>query len=81
MPEAEIRTQRLVIVDARGRDRVVVEAGPGHASVLVRAPAADGRGTTGVELYVVDPIEPDGAEVGLALIVHGDVVGGVRRLL
>jgi hypothetical protein len=74
----ELRTRRLVIVDADGADRIVLEAGPTHGSVLVRA--AGGDGTVGVELYAVDPIEADGPEVGLALVVDGDVVGGLHLL-
>lgn len=77
--EAEIRTRRLVIIGPDGRDRVVIEAGPHHGSVLVRAVTA-GTGTTGVELYAVDPIDADGPEIGLALVLDGEEVGSVRWL-
>jgi hypothetical protein len=72
----EVRTRRVVVVDARGRPRIVVAAEPGVASVRVDAAGGD----PSVELYAVDPIAADGAEVGVALVVDGDVVAGLHVL-
>jgi hypothetical protein len=71
----EVRTRRVVVVDAVGRPRVVLAAGPGLGSVRVDAEGGD----PSVELYAVDGIEADGPEVGLALVVAGDVVRTFRR--
>jgi len=71
----EVRTRRVVVVDASGRPRVVLDAPSGHASVRVDAEGGD----PSVELYAVDAIEADGPEVGLALVVDGDVVRTFRR--
>ena len=74
--EAEVRTRRVVVVDAHGRPRIVLAAEPGVASVRVDAAGGD----PSVELYAVDPVGADGAEVGVALVVGGDVVGGLHVL-
>jgi len=71
----EVRTRRVVVVDASGRPRVVLDVAPGHAAVRVDAEGGD----PSVELYAVDAIEADGPEVGLALVVDGDVVRTFRR--
>ncbi len=75
---AEVRTERLVVVDGSGVDRVVLEAGSRHGSVLVRAATARGEPTTGIELYVVDALDGDGPEVGVAVVANGDVVAGLH---
>jgi hypothetical protein len=69
----EVRTRRVVVVDAAGRPRIVLSADPGVGSVRVDAEGGD----PSVELYAVDAIDADGPEVGIALVVGGDVV---RRL-
>jgi len=73
----EVRTRRVVVVDGAGRPRVVLSADPGVASVRVDAGGAD----PSVELYAVDAIDADGAEVGIALVVEGDVVASFHRLV
>jgi hypothetical protein len=71
----EVRTRRLVVVDSAGRPRVVLSADPGVGSVRVDAEGGD----PSVELYAVDAIEADGPEVGLALVVRGEVVTSIRH--
>jgi hypothetical protein len=71
----EVRTRRVVVVDAAGRPRVVLSADPGVGSVRVDAAGGD----PSVELYAVDAIEADGPEVGLALVADGEVVTSVRH--
>jgi hypothetical protein len=75
---AELRARRIVLVDEAGVERIVLEAGPRHGSIQVRP--APGQAHTAVELYAVDAIEADGPEIGLALVVDGDVVDGLRVL-
>ncbi len=74
MPEQpvsdEVRTRRLVVVDEAGRPRVTVTVERGAASVRVDAAGGD----PSAELFAVDPVDADGAEVGLALVRGGDVV-------
>jgi len=70
----EVRARRLVVVDESGEERVVVSARVGHASVLVRSAGTGPPATTGAELYAVDPLDGDGAEVGLAVVVGGEVL-------
>lgn len=73
----EVRTRRVVVVDGAGRPRVVLSADPGVASVRVDADGAD----PSIELYAVDAIDADGPEVGVALVVEGDVVASFHRLV
>jgi len=73
----EVRTRRVVVVDGAGRPRVVLSADPGVASVRVDADGAD----PSIELYAVDAIDGDGPEVGVALVVEGDVVASFHRLV
>lgn len=70
----EVRTRRVVVVDAAGRPRIVLSADPGVSSVRVDAEGGD----PSVELYAVDAVEADGPEVGLALVADGDVVTSIR---
>jgi hypothetical protein len=70
----EVRTRRVVIVDEHGRPRVTLSVDRGTASVRVDAPGGD----PSAELFAVGPVEADGPEAGLALVVHGDVVTVVR---
>ncbi len=71
----EVRTRRVVVVDAAGRPRVVLSADPGVGSVRVDAEGGD----PSVELYAVDALDADGPEVGLALVVDGEVVTSIRH--
>lgn len=73
----EVRTRRVVVVDAGGRPRVVLSADPGVGSVRLD----DAGGTASVELYAVDPLEGDGPEVGVVLVVDGDVVRSLHQLV
>ena len=66
----EVRTRRLVVVDAHGRPRITVTVERGAASVRVDAPGGD----PSIELYALDPVDADGAEAGLALVRGGDAV-------
>ena len=73
----EVRTRRLVVVDGAGRPRVVLSADPGVASVRVDAAGAD----PSIELYAVDAIDADGPEVGVAIVVDGDVLAVLPPLV
>lgn len=73
----EVRTRRVVVVDAADRPRVVLSADPGVGSVRLD----DRGGTASVELYAVDALDGDGPEVGLALVVDGEVVRWVSELV
>lgn len=73
----ETRTRRLVVVDGAGRPRVVLSADPGVASVRVDAEGGD----PSVELYAVDAIDADGAEIGVAIVVDGDVLQSFHQLV
>lgn len=73
----EVHTRRVVVIDGAGRPRVVLSADPGVASVRVDAEGAD----PSIELYAVDAIDADGPEVGVALVVEGDVVASFHRLV
>lgn len=73
----EVRTRRVIVVDAVGRPRITLTADPGVGSVRVDAAGGD----PSVELYAVDAVDGDGPEVGLALVVDGDVVGTLRVLV
>ena len=75
--QLEVRTRSVVVVDAVGRPRVVLAAGPGLGSVRVDADGGD----PSVELYAVDAIEADGPEVGVVLVAGGDVVRDLHLLL
>jgi hypothetical protein len=70
----EVRTRRVVVVDAAGRPRITLAVDRGTASVRVDAPGGD----PSAEVFAVGPIGADGPEVGLALVVGGDVVTVVR---
>jgi hypothetical protein len=70
----EVRTRRVVVVDAAGRPRITLAVDRGAASVRVDAPGGD----PSAEVFAVEPVEADGPEVGLALVVGGDVVTVVR---
>lgn len=69
----EVRTGRVVIVGDDGHARVVLDAHDkyGHVTVFASSPGPD---ATCVELHVTDPVDGDGAEVGLSLIDAGDTV-------
>jgi hypothetical protein len=75
----ELRTSRVVVVAPDGRDRIRLETATDHGSIMVLA-RSDGVDSTGAELFAVDDLDGDGPEVGLALIVKGDVVRHVRVL-
>jgi hypothetical protein len=71
--EEQVRTRRVVVVDDAGRERIVLAAHGrfGHVTVVA---ASAGDDTTAVELFATDPVDGDGAEVGVAVIDEGDVV-------
>ncbi len=73
----EVRTRRVVVVDAGGQPRVVLSADPGVGSVRLD----DADGTASVELYAVDPLAGDGPEVGIVLVVDGNVVRSLHHLV
>lgn len=73
----EVRTRRLVVVDSSGRPRVTVAAEPGSGSVRVDAEGGD----PSVELYAVDALDGDGPEIGVVLVVGGDVERRISILL
>ena len=73
----EVRTRRVVVVDEAGRPRITIGVERGAASVRVDAAG----GNPSVEVYAVDALEGDGPEVGLALVVDGDVVTDLHLLV
>jgi hypothetical protein len=75
----EVRSRRVVVVGDDGFPRVEITARGafGHVSVHGRT---QGPSSTCVELFANDPADSDGAEVGLALSVDGDVVATLHVL-
>jgi hypothetical protein len=69
----QLRTRRVVVVGEDGHERVVLGAHDQFGHVTVFA-ASSKRDTTCAELFVTDPVDGDGAEIGLALIEAGDTV-------
>jgi hypothetical protein len=69
----EIRSRRVVVVEADGFERIVLGAREqyGHVAVLSRAPTG---ASTSAELFAHDPVDADGANVGVALTDRGEVV-------
>jgi hypothetical protein len=70
----ELRTQRIVVTEADGFERVVIAGAGTHGEVTVAARTATGDATA-VELYAHDPSGGDAVSVGVALIDLGDVAG------
>ncbi|MCB1040021.1 MAG: hypothetical protein KDA94_10920 [Acidimicrobiales bacterium] len=68
----ELRTNRVVVVDDDGVERVVLAAVRRTGSVLVKVEAEQGR-TTGLELYASHPTHKQ-PTVGLVEVSDGDVV-------
>lgn len=73
---AEVRTGRLVVVEADGFERVVVD-GAGHFGALTLRARGQDDGSVAVEVFAADAHEGDRAHVGLALLDGGDVVAAV----
>jgi hypothetical protein len=78
----EVRSARVVVVDADGFERIVADADAAHGALTVRARTGAQRSTT-VELYADDPVDADSARAGVALGHEGDIVavlevGGAR---
>jgi hypothetical protein len=72
----EVRTQRLVVTEADGFERVVLEGNRCYGAVTVRARTA-GPGTVAVDIFAADALDGDPAHIGVALIDAGDVVAAV----
>ncbi len=68
----EVTTQRLVVVDKLGQQRVVVTGHKNYGSVVVRTDSPIGT-TTGIELYAADGVGEQGPEMGLCVLRDGDV--------
>lgn len=68
----KIRSRRIAVIDEAGVERVLLHAGEGTGSVLVRLDRPEGL-TTGIEIFAVE--DPDGGGqpiVGMELLVDGD---------
>lgn len=72
----EVRTRRLVVTEADGFERVVLEGNRSYGAVTVRARSA-GPGTVAVDIFAADALDGDPAHIGVALIDAGDVVAAV----
>lgn len=70
--DGEIRARRLTIVDEHGVSRIVLSAGHGIASVLVRVDRPDGA-TSGVELFAWEDPDGDRPGIGICTLEAGDV--------
>ena len=75
----EVRTRRLVIDEADGFERVVLEGNASFGAVTVRARSA-GPGTVAVDVFAADGRDGEPAHIGVALIDAGDVVAAVDAL-
>ena len=75
-PPEEIRTQRLVVTDADGRDRIVAEVVGTTAELRVDLPEGTTDGRSSV-LCFANPGDPElhlGWGLGVQLWVEGDIV-------
>lgn len=72
----EVRTGRLVIVEADGFERTVLDAAGHFGGVTVRA-RSHRAGEVAGEVFAADAHDGDRAHVGLALLDDGDVVAAV----
>lgn len=68
----QVRTRRMVVVDADGVERVIVDARHRTGSMLVRLAGQPGR-TTGIEIYACET-ESGSPELGWCVIRDGEVV-------
>lgn len=68
----EVRTQRVVVVDADEVERVVLSASASTGSVVVKVDAEPGH-TTGLELYAAAPPDEE-PSVGLAELRDGNLL-------
>ncbi len=75
----EVRTHRLVVTEADGFERVIVEGASSYGAVTVRARSA-GPGTVAVDIFAADGRDGDHAHIGVALIDAGDVIAAVDAL-
>jgi hypothetical protein len=75
----ELRTRRIVVVEDDGFERVLVTTRGTFGFVAVRGRDGEG-GATCVELFASDPIDGDGANVGVSLSDRGDVVAALDVL-
>jgi hypothetical protein len=69
----EVRTRRLVVVDQSGFERLVAEGRDNHGFLVLRGQSAAQRSTS-VQLFADDPLDGEGAHVGVALGERGDIV-------
>lgn len=75
----EVRTRRLVIEEADGFERVVLEGNASFGAVTVRA-RTTAPGTVAVDLFAADGRDGEPAHIGVALVDGGDVVAAVDVL-
>jgi len=70
---SEVRTRRVVVVEEDGFERIILGARDrfGHVTVVSRTPPG---ASTIAELFANDPVDADGANVGVALTDAGNVV-------
>ena len=69
----EVRTERVVVVEPGGFERIELTARARFGHVTVRGRTPDGASSC-AELFATDPVDGDGAHVGVALTAAGDVV-------
>lgn len=69
----EVRTRRIVVVEADGFERCIVDAAGTHAVITLAGRSEPGL-STAMDFYVDDAMDGDGPSVGLALIDRGNVV-------
>jgi hypothetical protein len=72
----ELRTGRVVVVADDGHERIVLTASDGYGQVTAFAVSPQ-RDRTCVELFVTDPMNGDGAEVGVELVDSGTTVASL----
>lgn len=73
---SEVRTERLVILEGDGFERMVLDAAGHFGGMTVRARGRS-AGTVAVEVFAADAHDGDRAHVGLALLDDGEVVAAV----
>jgi hypothetical protein len=72
----EVRTRRVVVEEADGFDRVVLEARSIFGGVEVRSRARLGEATA-AGLFALDPGDGDPAQVGVSLSDRGNIVASL----
>ncbi|MDA8318115.1 MAG: hypothetical protein M0010_23545 [Actinomycetota bacterium] len=80
---AELRTERLVVVDKAGAERIVGEVVGGHAELRLDLPGSSPPRRSSVLVFSSAPGREPGEAIGLQLWVEGDLaldLGVIRDL-